>query len=81
MDVEALSGPALSHWTEIKNGDTRFLTLHLRGKTIGSTAFNISLAGPGITTGEQSWVAPRLIIREASKQELSFRLFPSRVCG
>ena len=78
MDVEALSGPALSHWTEIKNGDTRSLTLHLRGKTIGSTAFNISLAGPGITTGEQSWVAPRLIIREASKQEGQLQIVPEQ---
>ena len=46
MDVEALSGPALSHWTGNKEWYTRSLTLHLRGKTIGSTAFNISLRGP-----------------------------------
>jgi len=78
MDVESLSGTALSHWTEIKNKDGRTLTLHLRGKTLGATTFDISLAGPGITTGEKSWTAPRLIIQEASKQVGQLQVVPEQ---
>src|SRR5205823_7052312 len=33
FDVESISGPALSHWTELKTEAVRIITLHLRGKT------------------------------------------------
>lgn len=78
MDVETLSGPSLSHWTELKTNDGRSLTLHLRGKTIGQTSFHISLAGTGITSGEDLWQAPRLLIREASKQVGHLQVVPEQ---
>ncbi|HXJ71820.1 MAG TPA: hypothetical protein VNM37_03165, partial [Candidatus Dormibacteraeota bacterium] len=67
LDVESISGPALSHWTELKTADSRIVTLHLKGKTEGQTQFAISLTGPG-TKPTNSWAAPRLLVREASKQ-------------
>ena len=78
MDVETLSGPSLSHWTELKTNDGRSLTLHLRGKTIGQTSFHISLAGTGITSGEDLWQAPRLLIQEASKQVGHLQVVPEQ---
>ncbi|MDA1277342.1 MAG: hypothetical protein O2960_25330 [Verrucomicrobia bacterium] len=67
MDVETVSGSALSHWTQIKNDQERIVTMHLRGKTEGSQEFTVNLVGPGVRATDQ-WAAPRLIIREASKQ-------------
>ena len=78
MDVETLSGPALSHWTELKTAKGRSLTLHLRGKTLGQTSFHASLAGAGISGGEQLWNAPRLVIREASKQTGQLQVVPEQ---
>ncbi len=78
MDVETLSGPALSHWTELKTEKGRSLTLHLRGKTLGQTSFHASLAGPGIQGGEQLWDAPRLMIREANKQDGQLQVVPEQ---
>ncbi len=66
-EVESLTGPALSHWTELKVGSDRIITLHLKGKTEGDHTFSASLAGPG-TANRKQWEAPRLILREANKQ-------------
>ena len=38
FDVESVSGPSLSHWTELKADAGRVITLHLKGKTEGQTA-------------------------------------------
>src|SRR5581483_7836274 len=46
MDVESVSGAALSHWTELKTDAGRVITLHLRGKTEGRQEFVLSLSGP-----------------------------------
>src|SRR3974377_2482894 len=35
FDVESISGPALSHWTELQTEAGRVITLNLRGKTLG----------------------------------------------
>ncbi len=66
-EVESLTGPALSHWTELKADNQRIITLHLRGKNEGDQAFSITLAGPG-TGNRKEWEAPRLAFREANKQ-------------
>ena len=42
FDVESISGPALTHWTELKSDAGRVITLHLRGKTDGEQQFAIS---------------------------------------
>jgi hypothetical protein len=67
FEVESLSGAALSHWTELKSGSERIITLNLRGKTEGDQTFSISLAGPGMANRKE-WEAPRLVLREANKQ-------------
>jgi hypothetical protein len=67
MDVESLSGDAFSHWTELKTGQERIITMHLQGKTDGAHSFSVSLSGPGLPAAG-AWQAPRLVLREASKQ-------------
>src|SRR5205823_14302435 len=47
FDVEAISGSAMSHWTELKTDAGRVITLHLNGKTAGRQQFAMSLARPG----------------------------------
>jgi hypothetical protein len=75
FEVEALTGPALSHWTELKTGPERIITLHLRGKTEGDQQFSVALAGPGLGNRKE-WEAPRLTLREASKQTGQLVLVP-----
>jgi len=75
LDVESISGPALSHWTELKAADGRVVTLHLKGKTEGQTQFAISLAGSG-TKATNAWAVPRLAIREAAKQSGQLVIVP-----
>ena len=36
FDVESITGPVLSHWTESKTDAGRVITLHLNGKTEAS---------------------------------------------
>ncbi len=77
MDVESVSGAALSHWTESKSEAGRAITLHLRGKTEGQQQFDISLAGPGIKA-TNGWGAPKLILREAGKQRGTLLIVPEQ---
>src|SRR6185437_15086116 len=42
MDVESVSGGALSHWTESKSDVGHVITLHLKGKTEGEQQFDVS---------------------------------------
>ncbi len=75
FEVESLSGPALSHWTELAAGGERIVTLHLKGKTEGDQAMAITLSGPGIARGA-SWEAPRFAVREANKQSGQLVIVP-----
>ena len=77
LDVESISGAALSHWTELKTDTNRIITLHLRGKTEGQQQLSISLAGAGIKT-TNGWVVPRLTLREASKQRGQLVVVPEQ---
>ena len=77
LDVEAVSGAALSHWTESKTEAGRVITLNLRGKTEGQQQFDISLAGPGIKA-TNGWTAPKLILREAGKQRGTLLVVPEQ---
>ncbi|HON07337.1 MAG TPA: hypothetical protein PLW02_04455, partial [Verrucomicrobiota bacterium] len=65
-EVESISGDVLSHWTEMKSGEDRIITIHLRSKTEGSHTLNITLTGQGIGTRKE-FEAPRLVLREAEK--------------
>jgi hypothetical protein len=77
LDVESISGPALSHWTELAGPDGRAITLHLKGRTEGQQQFAISLAGPG-TRATNGYIVPRLIIREAGKQRGQLVIVPEQ---
>ena len=67
MDVDSITGTALSHWTGLKTETNRIITLHLKGKTEGQQSFALSLVGPG-PAATNGWITPRVSIREANKQ-------------
>lgn len=66
-DIETISSPALSQWTEFKEQHKRIVNLHLKGKTMGEHDWYLTLTGPGIKD-TKLWQAPRLRMREATKQ-------------
>ena len=77
LEIESATGEGLSHWTESKSGNTRILTLHLSGKTIGKREFNLTLTGrpPG---SQEKWAVPRLTLREASRETGVVTIVPER---
>ena len=77
FDVDAISGGALSHWTEQKTPAGRLITLHLSGKTEGRQQLSLSLAGPGVKTA-RGWPAPQVILREATKQRGTLLVAPEQ---
>ena len=77
FDVESISGPALSHWTELGEQDGRVVTLHLKGKTEGQQTLAITLTGPGLRT-TTGWAVPRLALIEAAKQRGQLLIVPER---
>jgi hypothetical protein len=77
LEVEALSGPSLSHWTENDQGGTRIVTLHLVGQTMGDQAFTLTLVGPA-PGAREFWSVPRIAIREATRQTGELLLVPGK---
>jgi len=77
LDVESISGAALSHWTELRTDNERVITLHLKSKTEGQQQFSISLAGSGVKA-TTNWAAPKLLLREASKQRGQLVIVPEQ---
>lgn len=77
LDVESISGAALSHWTELKAPEGRIITLHLKGKTEGQQQFSVNLAGPG-TKATTNYIVPRLTFREAGKQRGQLVIVPEQ---
>jgi len=77
LEVESLSGAALSHWTEATEGGVRVVTLHLNGRTIGEQAFSLSLAGAA-PRAQDAWPVPRLVVREATRQTGELLLVPGK---
>lgn len=77
LDVETISGAALSHWTELRGTDGRVITLHLKGKTEGQQQFQVSLAGPGVRA-TNGYAVPRLTFREAAKQRGQLVIVPEQ---
>jgi hypothetical protein len=77
LEVEALSGPALSHWTEAEEEGRRVVTLHLAGRTIGEQAFALTLAGAA-PAAQDSWLVPRLVVREATRHTGELLLVPEK---
>jgi hypothetical protein len=77
MDVETISGEALSHWTELKTGTNRVVTLNLKGRTEGRQQFKINLVGGGVKA-TNGWTVPKLLLREASKQRGTLVVVPEQ---
>lgn len=77
MDVESISGQAMSHWTEMKTDAGRIITMHLRGRTEGKQQFAVSLNGPGLKSAK-GWTAPQILFREASKQRGTYLVAPEQ---
>lgn len=77
LDVESVSGEAISHWTELKSGEDRVITLHLKGRTEGQHAFSVTLTGPGLK-GVKRLDAPRVAFREAGKQRGQMVIVPEQ---
>jgi len=77
LDVESISGSALSHWTELNSAAGRVITLNLNGKTEGKQTFSITLAGPGVK-GTNSWAVPQVVLREATKQHGTLLVVPEQ---
>jgi hypothetical protein len=80
FDVDSISSPVLSQWTELKTDAGRIITLHLSGKTLGRQEFAITLAGPGVKTA-RGWKIPQVILREASKQRGTLLIVPEQGMG
>jgi hypothetical protein len=77
LEVEALSGPALSQWTEATEGAKRIVTLHLNGRTIGDQTFAVTLAGAA-PHAQAAWPVPRVLIREATRQTGDALIVPGK---
>ncbi|MCI0536408.1 MAG: hypothetical protein L0Z50_14395 [Verrucomicrobiales bacterium] len=75
LDVESITGPALSHWTELRADAGKVITLNLSGKTQGQHQFAISLSGPGVKA-TNAWTVPQLVLREANKQRGTLMIVP-----
>lgn len=67
LEVEAISGTALAQWTEAPERDSRIVTLHLNGRTMGEQTFRLSLAGPA-PGAQAAWLYPKILVREATRQ-------------
>jgi hypothetical protein len=77
LEVEAISGPALSQWTETSEGAERVITLQLNGRTIGGQTFALSLVGSA-PAAQAAWAVPRLLLREATRQTGELLLVPEK---
>ncbi len=67
LEVESLTGEALHHWSELTENGQRQIALHLKGKTMGTQKFSLTLAGTAPTEATQ-WAIPRFELNEATRQ-------------
>ncbi|EDY82153.1 hypothetical protein VDG1235_1773 [Verrucomicrobiia bacterium DG1235] len=74
-DIEKISGPEISHWTDSTNAEGKRITLHFKNRTEGSTTQYLTLSAPGIRQSE-NWSPPHIKVVNASKQRGSLTLSP-----
>lgn len=77
LEVESLTGSALSQWTEDDENGKRIITLHLTGKTMGEQTFSLTLSGAA-PHAQAAWEVPKVIIREATRQSGQILLVPEQ---
>jgi hypothetical protein len=78
LEVEALSGGALNHWSEAEENGARVVTLHLNGRTVGEQGFALTLVGPAPAAGAGGWRVPKVALREATRQTGELQLVPEK---
>ncbi len=67
LEVESLTGESLHHWSELTENGKRQIVLHLKGKTLGTQKFSLTLAG-AVPTDATQWAIPRFELNEAERQ-------------
>ncbi len=67
LEVESLTGEALHHWSELSENGLRQIVLHLKGKTMGSQQFSLTLAGAAPSEAVE-WSLPRFELNESIRQ-------------
>ena len=67
LEVESLTGESLHHWSELTENGKRQIVLHLKGKTLGTQKFSLTLAG-AVPTDATQWTIPRFELNEAERQ-------------
>jgi len=77
LEIEAATGDSLSHWTDLKEGGKRLVTLHLNGRTLGRQEFSLSLAGPS-PGAQAAWNIPRIAVREVTRETGTLIVVPER---
>jgi hypothetical protein len=77
LDVDSITGAAMSHWTEVKTDAGRIITLDLKSRTEGTQQFALTLTGPGIRTAT-NWAVPNLLLGEATKQSGQLLIVPEQ---
>jgi len=77
LEIESISGDSLASHTESTQDGKRVATLHLKGSTIGSQRFAISLAGPSPDT-QKEWVMPKFSLRESSRATGQILIVPEQ---
>ncbi len=77
LEVEALSGDALSQWTEADEAGRHIITMQLNGRTIGAQTFAITLTGTA-PHAQPEWAVPRFVLREATRQNGDILLVPEQ---
>ncbi len=67
LEVESLTGEALHHWSELTENGQRQIVMHLKGKTIGTQKFSLTLAGAAPSEATE-WSIPRFELNESTRQ-------------
>ena len=75
-EVETLTGDSMHHWSEIAQGDSRQVIMHLKAKTIGVQTFMLSLTGPS-PIDQNQWEIPRLELNDSPRQTGTLIVQPS----
>lgn len=77
LEVETITGPALSNWVETREGGRRVITLQLSGRTMGEQDFHMSFTGAAPPAGND-WNVPRLSVLGAARQTGQIYLVPEK---
>lgn len=77
LEVETITGAALSNWTETHADGRRVVTLQLTGRTIGEQDFHMAFVAAAPAAGD-GWEVPRLTLSGATRQIGQIFLVPGK---